>query len=92
MMYGERRFMHFEVGILIVLYIFGFGTAGLGEWRLNHIHSINAAEVINASISDSAEIDYSTNTKLLTQTCPLACETIGTARELFRCAFSSERL
>ena len=52
--------MHFCVDILIVLYIFGFGTARLGEWRLNHIHSINGAEVINASCSDSsAEIDYS---------------------------------
>ena len=52
--------MHFWVDILIVLYIFGFGTARLGEWRLNHIHSINGAEVINASVSDSsAEIDYS---------------------------------
>ena len=40
-----------------MLYIFGFGTARLGEWRLNHI---NGAEVINASVSDSsAEIDYS---------------------------------
>ena len=43
-----------------MLYIFGFGTARLGEWRLNHIHSVNGAEVINASASDSsAEIDYS---------------------------------
>ena len=59
MMYGERRFMQFLVDILIVLYIFGFGTARLGEWRLNDIHSINGAEVINASVSDSsAEIDY----------------------------------
>ena len=59
-MYGESRFMHFWVDILIVLYIFGFGTARLGEWRLNHIHSINSAEIINASVSDSsAEIDYS---------------------------------
>ena len=42
-----------------MLYIFGFGTARLGEWRLNHIHSVNGAEVINASVSDSsAEIDY----------------------------------
>ena len=53
------RFMHFWVDILIVLYIFGFGTARLGEWRLNHIHSINGAEVISASCLDSsAEIDY----------------------------------
>ena len=60
MMYGECRFIHFWVDILIVLHIFGFGTARLGEWRLNHIHSINGAEVINASVSDSsAEIDYS---------------------------------
>ena len=43
--------MHFW-DILIVLYIFGFGTARLREWRLNHIHSINGAEVINASCSD----------------------------------------
>ena len=58
-MYGESRFMHFWVDILTVLYIFGFGTARLGEWRLNHIHSINSAEVINASVLDSsAEIDY----------------------------------
>ena len=43
-----------------MLYIFGFGTARLGEWRLNHIHSINGAEDINASCSDSsAEMDYS---------------------------------
>ena len=58
-MYGESRFMHFWVDILLVLYIFGFGTAQLGEWRLNHNHSINHAEVINVSCSDSsAEIDY----------------------------------
>ena len=54
--------MHFWVDILIVLYRFGFGTARLGEWRLNHIHSINGAEVINASCS--AEIDYSRATGL----------------------------
>ena len=60
-MYGESRFMHFWVDILIVLYIVGFGTARLGEWSLNHIHSMHGAEVINASCSDSsAEIDYST--------------------------------
>ena len=42
-----------------MLYIFGFGTARLGEWRLNHIHSVNGSEVINASVSDSsAEIDF----------------------------------
>ena len=41
-----------------MLYI--FGTARLGGWRLNHIHSMNGTEVINASCSDSsAEIDYS---------------------------------
>jgi hypothetical protein len=28
--------------------------AGLGAWRLNHIHSTNGAEVINASCSDSS--------------------------------------
>ena len=42
-MYGESQFMHFWVDILIVLYIFGFRTAQLGEWRLNHIHSINGS-------------------------------------------------
>ena len=58
-MYGESRFMHFWVDILIMLYIFGFGTTQLGEWHLNHIHSINGAEIINTSFSDSsAEIDY----------------------------------
>ena len=47
--------------LYIHVHVFGFGTARLGEWRLNHIHSINGAEVINASVSDSsAEIDYST--------------------------------
>ena len=36
------------------------GTSQVGEWRLNHVHSINHAEVINASLSNSsAEIDYS---------------------------------
>ena len=47
-MYGESQFMHSWVDILIVLYIFGFGTARLGEWRWNHI---NGAEVINPSSS-----------------------------------------
>ena len=39
----------------------GFGTSHIGEWRLNHIHSVNNAEVtcINASLSvSSTEIDY----------------------------------
>ena len=41
-----------------MLYIVGFRTARLGEWSLNHIHSINGAEVVNASCLDSsAEID-----------------------------------
>ena len=63
-MYGKSRFMHLWVDILIMLHIFKFRTARLGEWRLNHIHSINEAEVINVSCSDSsAEIDYSTTTK-----------------------------
>ena len=52
--------MHFQVDIIIVLHMVGFGTARLGEWRLNHIYSINHAEVINASSSESsAKIDYS---------------------------------
>ena len=51
--------MDFLVDILIMLYIFGIVTAQLGEWHLNHIHSINGTEIINASFSDSsAEIDY----------------------------------
>ena len=38
----------------------GYGTSRIGEWRLNHIHSMNHAEVMNASLSDfSAEMDYS---------------------------------
>ena len=51
-MYGKSWFMHFWVDILIVLYMLGFGTARLGEWLLNHIHSINGAEVVNARYSD----------------------------------------
>ena len=39
--------MHFWVDILIVPYMLGFRTAQLGEWCLNHIHSINGAEVVN---------------------------------------------
>ena len=36
-----------------------YGTSPMGEWRLNHIHSVNHAEVINVSLPDSsAEIDY----------------------------------
>ena len=36
-----------------------YGTSQIGEWHLNHIHSLNHAEVINASLLDSsAEIDY----------------------------------
>ena len=46
--------MHFWVDIIIVLFICGFGTARLGEWHSNHVHSINGAEVINASCSDSS--------------------------------------
>ena len=62
-MYGESQFMHFWVDILIVLYIFGFGTAQLGEWRLNHIYGINGAKVISAScLVSSAELDYSYGT------------------------------
>ena len=37
----------------------GYGTSRIGEWHLNHSHSMNHAEVINVSHSDfSAEIDY----------------------------------
>ena len=37
----------------------GYRTSRIGEWRLNHLHSMNHAKVINASLSDSsAEIDY----------------------------------
>ena len=55
-----------------MLYIFGFGTTRLGEWRLNHIHSINGAEVINPSCSDSsAEIDYSDYTLSYVMLCNL---------------------
>ena len=39
---------------LKIFFIFGFGTARLGEWRLNHIYGINGAEVISASCLDSS--------------------------------------
>ena len=59
-MYGESRFVHFQVDIIIVLYYGGYGTSRIGEWLLNHIHSMNNAEVINANLSvSSTEIDYS---------------------------------
>ena len=32
----------------------GFRTARIGEWRLNHIHSMNHVEVINVNCSDSS--------------------------------------
>ena len=58
-MYGESRYVHFQVDTIVMPHIFGFGTARISEWRLNHIHSTYDAEVINASVSDSsAEIDY----------------------------------
>ena len=58
-MYGESRFVDFQVDISIMPHMAGYGAARLGEWRLNHIHSMNSAEVINTSLSDfSAEIDY----------------------------------
>ena len=81
-MYGESRFMHFWVDILTVLYIFGCGTARLGEWRLNHIHSINGAEVINASVSDSsAEIDYR---HICTNSCTRRCNVFEIASHIPR--------
>ena len=58
-MYGESRFVDFQVDISIMLHMAGYGAARLGEWRLNHIHSTNSAEVINASLPiSSTEIDY----------------------------------
>ena len=57
-----REPVHALLGRYSYRAVFGFGTARLGEWRLNHIHSINGAEDINASCSDSsAGIDYSTS-------------------------------
>ena len=59
-MYGKSRFVDFQVDSIIMLHMVGYGAARLGEWRLNHIHSMNLAEVINASLCpSSAEIDYS---------------------------------
>ena len=58
-MYGERRFVDFQVDITIMLHMVGYGAARLGKWLLNHIHNMNRAEVINASFPDSSdEIDY----------------------------------
>ena len=43
----------------------GFGTARLGEWRLNHIYSINGVEV--SCLDSSAEMDYKLYAKYFTQ-------------------------
>ena len=34
--------------------ICGSGSARLGDWHSHHVHSINSAEAINASCSDSS--------------------------------------
>ena len=54
-MYGESWFVHFQVDIIIVLYMVKTVHA------MNHIHSMNHAEVVNTSLSvSSTEIHYST--------------------------------
>ena len=52
-MYGDSWFVHFHMVIISVLYMVETEPPAY-EWRLNHIHSMNHAEVINASLSDSS--------------------------------------
>ena len=48
--------MHIQGDIIIVLYYGGYGTSQIGEWCLNHIHSMNNVEVINTSLLVSSTI------------------------------------
>ena len=83
-MYGEGWFVHFQVDIIIVLYYGGLGTSCIGEWRLNHIHSMNNVEVINKSLSvSSTEIDYRpTSYTQPLATCTCACPTCERLRQM----------
>ena len=57
-MYGESWFVHFQISCISCIYG-GYAISCIGEWRLNHIHSMNSAEDINVSLSvSSTEIDY----------------------------------
>ena len=59
-MCGERRRRDLQVRRPNVQYMAGLGRAQGIRWRLNYIHSMKYAEVINASIvANSAGIDYS---------------------------------
>ena len=59
-MYGERRRRDLQGCRPNVQYMAGLGRAQGIRWRLNYIHSMKYAEVINASIAaNSAGIDYS---------------------------------
>ena len=59
-MYGERRRRGLQARRPNVQYMAGLKRAQGIRWRLNYIHSMKYAEVINASIAaNSAGIDYS---------------------------------
>ena len=58
-MYGERRRRDLQACRPNVQYMAGLERAQGIRWRLNYIHSMKYAEVINASIAaNSAGIDY----------------------------------
>ena len=58
-MYGVRRRRDLQARRPNVQYMAGLGRAQGIRWRLNYIHSMKYAEVINASITaNSAGIDY----------------------------------
>ena len=60
-MYGERRQRDLQARRPNVQYTAGLGRAQGTQWRLNYIHSMKYAEVINASIAaNSAGIGYRT--------------------------------
>ena len=64
-MYGERRRRDLQACRPNMQYMAGLRKAQGMRWRLNYIHSMKYAEVINVSIAaNSAGIDYST--KILT--------------------------
>ena len=57
--YGEKLVRALPSGYHYHATYGGYGTSRIGEWCLNHIHSMNHAEVINASLlNSSAGINY----------------------------------
>ena len=63
-MYGERRRRDLQVRRPNVQYMAGLERTQGIRWRLNYIHSMKYAEVINASIAaNSAGINYSYTVK-----------------------------